>query len=204
MTREAMHHGQSASSSTRQRFLGCTDKKERVESAPNLGSDSRRMWLRLLILSACCAALSCVPAVCERSSCPNGCCSKDICYLGTGARGGVTCGFTPEVDAGATSCGRRDAACGPGRPCCATGSDGVELTCSNAVCTNITTRCSGTYNSPCNATLCCASGYVCKGERCDSCYEGGRDCSYNFERSKCCPGFECRLKPGFSTVYECI
>ncbi len=140
-------------------------------------------------------AASCSSYTCDAASCPTGCCQSNSCYDGvTGKTGGVACDSLSGSGGGSSSStGGGGGTTGTGGGSTGTGGGG---SC-------------GTYDDPCNASLpCCApsgtSGYVCNStrERCDLCGGAGYDCSDQYSEP-CCPGFQCLLKPGFTTVYEC-
>lgn len=152
------------------------------------------VWCGLWVI----AASACGTSVCSASTCANGCCSQGRCFEGAGLRGGVQCEGAAG-DASVPHCAALNFACDTQTPCCATDPKTNHPLKCNLYCEEAC----GRYDDPCNASLCCSTGYVCKGERCDSCILKSGDCSYDFQRTRCCPGLSCLLKPGFSTVYEC-
>jgi len=142
-------------------------------------------WLLLL------AAPACSSFVCDATTCASGCCEGGSCYQGMNLSGGVSCDTVPVGGGGGNS------SFGGGGGGSGGSGGGGGASCGN-------------YDDPCNASLvCCVSSEqntltnFCNSakERCDLCGTYLYDCSDDM--TICCPGLDCLLKPGFSTVYEC-
>jgi hypothetical protein len=91
-------------------------------------------------------------------------------------------------------CVDKNSRCSPTLPCC----DGA---CTSGYCSG---NC-GIVQDACNAqNTCCADfgtyGSVCRNERCTFCKNPGAECETTAD---CCPGLECKTRPGFSTVTTC-
>ncbi len=154
---------------------------------------------------------------CDETSCPTGCCSHNVCYDGTAKHGGVDCGYdwllglgggggsTGLGGGGGTMppCKTEGASCT--NDCCATNAAGAPLSCNHELCQR--TDCVP-LGDPCNASLVCCAwpptsmlAITCKAEHCTTCYRAGQECFQSL--SQCCPGLQCLLKSGFTSVYEC-
>jgi hypothetical protein len=138
----------------------------------------------------------CSSYTCDSATCPTGCCSNNSCYDGvTGKTGGISCDAVTGTGGGGASS--------------STGGGGGTNSGSGGGTGGGSTSC-GHYDDPCNDSLpCCTApvaneAYTCNStrERCDICGAAGYDCSDTYS-DPCCPGFQCLLKPGFSTIYEC-
>ncbi len=157
------------------------------------------LLLPLALFAAGCA-FECGPATCAQ-----GCCEQNVCYQGAGRTGGGTCSVPPLQDGGNLPAGCKKAyeLCSGNNCCEVQPGSGNPLVCE----TTCRERC-GTYSDPCNASLpCCPSlestyGYVCQSERCAMCVNRNKECNPS-SSTKCCFGLSCKLKPGFTSVYEC-